>query len=133
MMGILLIFYPFQADFPDDLSEDPLDNVELLQDHLEFFPYLCRYQERANSPIPVDANELAVIEGQISWIVHIIAAILKVRQITSCRFAISTYTTRYWRYISVRQVTGTWTARYQAVPPKIDRRRSISAVDGRLK
>ncbi|RRT74350.1 hypothetical protein B296_00032455 [Ensete ventricosum] len=44
MMGILLKFYPFQADFPDDLSEDPLDNVELLQDHLEFFPYLCRYQ-----------------------------------------------------------------------------------------
>ncbi|CAL9167346.1 unnamed protein product [Musa hybrid cultivar] len=94
-----------QADFPDDLSEDPLDNVELLQDHLEFFPYLCRYQyetssrcimkimdpilqvytERASSPMPVDANELAVIEGQISWIVHIIAAILKVRQITSCR------------------------------------------------
>lgn len=35
--------------------------------------------------MPVDANELAVIEGQISWIVHIIAAILKVRQITSCR------------------------------------------------
>nr|XP_018674150.1 PREDICTED: exportin-7-like isoform X3 [Musa acuminata subsp. malaccensis] len=94
-----------QADFPDDLSEDPLDNVELLQDHLEFFPYLCRYQyetsslcimkimdpilqvytERASSPMPVDANELAVIEGQISWIVHIIAAILKVRQITGCR------------------------------------------------
>ncbi|URE41766.1 hypothetical protein MUK42_06737 [Musa troglodytarum] len=94
-----------QADFPDDLSEDPLDNAELLQDHLEFFPYLCRYQyetsslcimkimdpilqvytERASSPMPVDANELAVIEGQISWIVHIIAAILKVRQITSCR------------------------------------------------
>ncbi|RWW16630.1 hypothetical protein GW17_00019473 [Ensete ventricosum] len=26
-----------------------------------------------------------------------------------------------------------WTARYRAVPPKIDRRRSISAVGGRLK
>ncbi|RWW21123.1 hypothetical protein GW17_00014737 [Ensete ventricosum] len=37
------------------------------------------------------------------------------------------------RYILVRQVAGTWTARYRAVPPKIDRRRSISVVDGRLK
>ncbi|RZS16226.1 hypothetical protein BHM03_00048187, partial [Ensete ventricosum] len=33
----------------------------------------------------------------------------------------------------VCQVAGTWTARYQAVPLKIDRRRSISAVGGRLK
>ncbi|RWV80020.1 hypothetical protein GW17_00058764, partial [Ensete ventricosum] len=39
----------------------------------------------------------------------------------------------YGRYIPVRQVAGTWTARYRAVPPKIDRRRSISAVGGRLK
>ncbi|RWW31275.1 hypothetical protein GW17_00004104 [Ensete ventricosum] len=30
-------------------------------------------------------------------------------------------------------VTGTRTARYRTVPPKIDRRRSISTVDGRLK
>lgn len=28
----------------DDLSEDPLDKVELMQDQLDFFPYLCRYQ-----------------------------------------------------------------------------------------
>ncbi|RWV84830.1 hypothetical protein GW17_00053426, partial [Ensete ventricosum] len=49
------------------------------------------------------------------------------------RFAISTCTTRYGRYIPVRQVTGTRTARYRAVLPKIDRRRSISAVGGRLK
>ncbi|RZS13150.1 hypothetical protein BHM03_00044688 [Ensete ventricosum] len=34
-------------------------------------------------------------------------------------------TTRYGQYIPVRQVTGMRTARYQAVPPKIDRRRSI--------
>ncbi|RWW56617.1 hypothetical protein BHE74_00036653, partial [Ensete ventricosum] len=37
-------------------------------------------------------------------------------------FAISTYT---GRYIPIRQVIGTRTVRYQAVPPKIDRRRSI--------
>ncbi|RWW54978.1 hypothetical protein BHE74_00038411, partial [Ensete ventricosum] len=41
------------------------------------------------------------------------------------RFVISTYTARYGRYIPVCQVTGTWTARYRAVPSKIDRRRPI--------
>ncbi|RWW12340.1 hypothetical protein GW17_00023998 [Ensete ventricosum] len=49
------------------------------------------------------------------------------------RFAISTYTARYGQYIPVRQVTDTRTARNRAVPPKIDHRRSISTVDGRLK
>ncbi|RWW10495.1 hypothetical protein GW17_00025956 [Ensete ventricosum] len=43
------------------------------------------------------------------------------------RFAISTFTVRYGRYIPVRQVAGTRTACYQAVPLKIDRRQSISA------
>ncbi|RWW04051.1 hypothetical protein GW17_00032747, partial [Ensete ventricosum] len=41
------------------------------------------------------------------------------------RFAISTCTARYGRYIPVRQVTSTWTARYWAVLPKIHRRRPI--------
>ncbi|RRT73002.1 hypothetical protein B296_00014619 [Ensete ventricosum] len=41
------------------------------------------------------------------------------------RFAISTCTARYGRYIPVRQVTGTRIARYRAVPSKIGRRRSI--------
>ncbi|RWW31454.1 hypothetical protein GW17_00003913 [Ensete ventricosum] len=49
------------------------------------------------------------------------------------RFAISTCTARYGRYIPVRQVTDTWTARYRAVPSKIDCRRSISAVGSRLR
>ncbi|RWW27952.1 hypothetical protein GW17_00007589 [Ensete ventricosum] len=49
------------------------------------------------------------------------------------RFAISTCTVRYGRYIPARQVTGTRTACYRAVPPKIDCRRSISVVGGRLK
>ncbi|RWW32632.1 hypothetical protein GW17_00002679 [Ensete ventricosum] len=40
-------------------------------------------------------------------------------------FAILTYTVRYGRYIPVRQVTGTRTACYWAVLPKIDRRRPI--------
>ncbi|RWW39216.1 hypothetical protein BHE74_00055473 [Ensete ventricosum] len=50
------------------------------------------------------------------------------------RFTISTFTAWYGRYIPVRQVVGTRTARYRAVPPKIGRWRSIegrnrSAVD----
>ncbi|RWV92435.1 hypothetical protein GW17_00045194, partial [Ensete ventricosum] len=43
------------------------------------------------------------------------------------------FTARYGQYIPVRQVAGTRTARYRAVPPKIDYRRSISAVGGRLR
>ncbi|RWW30841.1 hypothetical protein GW17_00004579, partial [Ensete ventricosum] len=46
------------------------------------------------------------------------------------RFAISTW---YERYIPIRQVAGTRTARYRAVPPKIDLRRSISTVGDRLR
>ncbi|RWW72288.1 hypothetical protein BHE74_00019922 [Ensete ventricosum] len=58
------------------------------------------------------------------------------RGVGSCaprRFAISTFTAQYGRYILVRQVAGTRTARYRAVPPKINRQRSISTVGGRLK
>ncbi|RZS04418.1 hypothetical protein BHM03_00034745 [Ensete ventricosum] len=49
------------------------------------------------------------------------------------RLAISIFTARYGRYIPVRRVVDTQTACYRAVPPKIDRWRSISVVDGRLK
>lgn len=52
----LFFFSPFfwfllccnlQAGLPDDLSENPLDNVELLQDQLDCFPYLCRFQVKS--------------------------------------------------------------------------------------
>ncbi|RCV22123.1 hypothetical protein SETIT_4G195400v2 [Setaria italica] len=89
-----------QAILADNSLENPLDSVEILQDQLEFLPYLCRFQyqsaslyiinimepllqaytERSRLPAPGDADELSVIEGQIAWMVHIIAAILKVRQ-----------------------------------------------------
>ncbi|RZR81495.1 hypothetical protein BHM03_00007737 [Ensete ventricosum] len=59
--------------------------------------------------------------------------ILVVRYISKPRFAISTCTARYGRYILVRQVTGTQTARYRAVPSKINCQRSISTIDSRLK
>ncbi|KAK9122587.1 hypothetical protein Sjap_012189 [Stephania japonica] len=102
----------WQAGFPDDLSENPLDNVELLQDQLDCFPYLCRFQkandgflglqyertslyiiktmepilqnymERSRIGSTVNANELFVIESKLAWITHIIAAVLKIKQCT---------------------------------------------------
>ncbi|XP_011034636.1 PREDICTED: exportin-7-like isoform X2 [Populus euphratica] len=94
-------FNSVQAGLTDD--EDPLDNVELLQDQLDCFPYLCRFQYQSSSfyiintmePIlqsyterarlqTADNNELAVMEAKLSWIVHIIAAILKIKQSTGC-------------------------------------------------
>lgn len=42
-------------------------------------------QERSRLPAPGDADELSVIEGQIAWMVHIIAAILKLRQTVGVR------------------------------------------------
>ncbi|KAK6228500.1 hypothetical protein SCA6_000840 [Theobroma cacao] len=96
-------FNSVQAGFPDDLSENPLDNVELLQDQLDCFPYLCRFQYESsglyiiNMMEPIlqsyterarlqtcDKNELSVIEAKLTWIVHIIAAILKIKQCTGC-------------------------------------------------
>ncbi|XP_021733851.1 exportin-7-like isoform X1 [Chenopodium quinoa] len=94
-------FDSVQAVLPDDFSENPLDNVELLQDQLDCFPYLCRFQyersslyiinviepilqsytERAQMPTS-DIKELSVIEAKLAWIVHIIAAILKIKQCT---------------------------------------------------
>ncbi|KAH9619691.1 hypothetical protein KSS87_015760 [Heliosperma pusillum] len=97
-------FDSVQAALPDDLSENPLDNVEHLQDQLDCFPHLCRFQveyessslyiikvvepilqsytERAQLPNN-DGMELSIIEAKLTWIVHMIAAILKIRQCTS--------------------------------------------------
>ncbi|XP_047307170.1 exportin-7-A-like isoform X3 [Impatiens glandulifera] len=89
-----------QAGLPDDLSEDPLDNAELLQDQLECIPYLCRFQydrcsmyimqitdpilqlymDSVNLPALADNKELVVIETKLAWIVHIVAAILRMKQ-----------------------------------------------------
>ncbi|CAA3005621.1 exportin-7 isoform X1 [Olea europaea subsp. europaea] len=92
-----------QAGLPDDISEHPLDNVDLLQDQLDSFPYLCRFQYESSSMFiinilePVlqvyvekgqlqtsDNGELSVVEAKLAWIVHIIAAILKTKQSVGC-------------------------------------------------
>ncbi|KAJ4968827.1 hypothetical protein NE237_015528 [Protea cynaroides] len=97
-------FDSVQAGSLDDLSENPLDNVELLQDQLDCFPYLCKFQyessslyiikimepilqtytEKAQLPSSGGDGEISVIEAKLAWIVHIIAAILRIRQCTGC-------------------------------------------------
>ncbi|XP_062092059.1 uncharacterized protein LOC133797942 isoform X2 [Humulus lupulus] len=96
-------FNSVQAGLPDDPSENPLDNVELLQDQLDCFPYLCRFQYESSSmyiinivePIlqtyserarvqTTDKNDISVIEAKLAWIVHIVAAIVKIKQCTGC-------------------------------------------------
>ncbi|CAN4112650.1 unnamed protein product [Withania somnifera] len=88
-------FGSFQGDV-SDLSENPLDNVELLQDQLDCLPYLCRFQyESCSSYImqitdpllqmymeSADSQVLTVVETKFSWIVHIIAAIVKTKQLS---------------------------------------------------
>ncbi|GAB2238779.1 hypothetical protein Droror1_Dr00024692 [Drosera rotundifolia] len=83
----------------DDPLENPLDNVELLQDQLDCFPSLCRFQYEACSVYIIkmmepmlqkyneiaqlqayDNTELSIIEAKLAWIIHIIAAIMKIRQ-----------------------------------------------------
>ena len=52
-------------------------------------------QERARLAAPGDADELSVIEGQLAWMVHIIAAILKIRQTTGCRY-VNVLSVAFW-------------------------------------
>ncbi|KAI4300942.1 hypothetical protein L6164_034268 [Bauhinia variegata] len=95
-------FDSLQSELSDELGENPLDNVEVLQDQLEFFPYLCRFQyencstymmkivepimqsymKEANLQICVNSYELSVIEAKLAWFTHIVAAILKIKQVS---------------------------------------------------
>ncbi|OIT33527.1 hypothetical protein A4A49_14946 [Nicotiana attenuata] len=88
-------FGSFQGEI-SDLSENPLDNVDLLQDQLDCLPYLCRFQyESCSSYImqitdpllqmymeSADPQVLTVVETKFAWIVHIIAAIVKTKQLS---------------------------------------------------
>ncbi|KAL5067134.1 hypothetical protein RYX36_018021 [Vicia faba] len=96
---VSLRFDSLQSELSDELGEDPLDNVEVLQDQLEFFPYLCRFQygscssylmkivepiiqsymKVANLQIPMNSYELSVTETKLAWFTHIVAAILKTK------------------------------------------------------
>ena len=52
-------------------------------------------QERARLQAPGDADELSVIEGQLAWMVHIISAILKIRQTTGWRY-VNVFSVAFW-------------------------------------
>ncbi|KAL6562813.1 hypothetical protein OROHE_005400 [Orobanche hederae] len=92
-----------QAGLPDDISEHPLDNVDLLQHQLDCFPRLCLFQYENSSLFIIkimepilqvymeraqlqagDKSELSIVEAKLAWIVHIIAAILKIKQSVAC-------------------------------------------------
>ncbi|CAH9096207.1 unnamed protein product [Cuscuta europaea] len=88
---------------PDDSSENLLENTELLQDQLDCFPQLCRFQyercclfivstmepilqmysERARLQAGGSNIELSVTEDKLAWAVHIIAAVVKMRPCAS--------------------------------------------------
>lgn len=93
-------FDSIQDGFSDDLSEDPLDKVELVQDQLDFFPYLFRFQYGSCStyltnvmdPILheymegtkiqeyVTSSNIVVVETKLAWLVHIVGAIMRIKQ-----------------------------------------------------
>ncbi|KAK9818400.1 hypothetical protein WJX72_012091 [[Myrmecia] bisecta] len=87
-----------RAVLQNGLSDDPLDNEEQLQDQMDSLPYMCRFQydqtskfmcnlmdpilasyTKAMSGPGSDAGEVAVLEGQLTWLAHIIGAVLRGR------------------------------------------------------
>lgn len=59
-------FNSVQAGLPDDL-ENPLDNAELLQDQLDCFPYLCRFQYESSSLFIINITE-PVLQIYTVWL-----------------------------------------------------------------
>ncbi|XP_074320623.1 uncharacterized protein LOC141657333 isoform X2 [Silene latifolia] len=96
-------FESLQTEFPDDLVEDPLDKIDVIQDQLDFYPHLCRFQYGSCSthlmnvldPIlqeymegvtqldHLTTSNIGVLEIKLAWMVHIIAAILRIKGISS--------------------------------------------------
>ncbi|RAL45197.1 hypothetical protein DM860_014607 [Cuscuta australis] len=101
-------FDSVEAALPDGPSENLLENTELLHDQLDCFPQLCRFQyercslfiinivepilqaysERSRLQTGCSNIELSVTEDKLAWAVNIIAAIVKIRQCTSCSAAV---------------------------------------------
>uniref|UniRef100_A0A803LT89 Importin N-terminal domain-containing protein n=1 Tax=Chenopodium quinoa TaxID=63459 RepID=A0A803LT89_CHEQI len=97
-------FDSVQAGFSDDLLEGPLDKAELMQDQLKFFPYLFRFQCESCSTYLINAmdpllqeymdgtklqeyvssSNVVLTETKLAWMVHIVGAILSVKQYTGC-------------------------------------------------
>ncbi|KAJ7516733.1 hypothetical protein O6H91_22G068900 [Diphasiastrum complanatum] len=93
-------FDSVKALLQENSGEDPLDNPEQLEDQLESLPYLCRFQyeksssymtslldpilqaytEAARLPINPESTTTQFMEGQLTWLVHIIGAIIRGKQ-----------------------------------------------------
>uniref|UniRef100_A0A061RU54 Ran-binding protein n=1 Tax=Tetraselmis sp. GSL018 TaxID=582737 RepID=A0A061RU54_9CHLO len=87
------------AVLQNGVADDPLDNEEQLQDQMDSLPYLCRFQyekmskyicsimdpilsafsEWANVQADRDPAPLEVIEGQLTWLVYIVGAVIRGR------------------------------------------------------
>ncbi|KAJ7517501.1 hypothetical protein O6H91_21G026900 [Diphasiastrum complanatum] len=96
-------FDSVQALLQDNSGEDPLDKAELLEDQLESLPYLCRFQyektssymislldpilqaytEAARLPVNPENTSVQFMEGQLTWLVHVIGAIIRGKHSTS--------------------------------------------------
>ena len=82
-------------------GEDPLDNEEAVQEQMDSLPYLCRFQYEETAKFicglmdPLIAeyvgaagtgalpDKLTLQEGQLAWLTHIIAAVLRGRLSTT--------------------------------------------------
>ncbi|KAH9602303.1 hypothetical protein KSS87_012981 [Heliosperma pusillum] len=76
-------FDSLQTEFPDDLVEDPLDKIDVMQDQLDFYPHLCRFQEGVTQLDHLTTSNIGVLEIKLAWMVHIIAAILRIKGVSS--------------------------------------------------
>ncbi|KAL4534670.1 hypothetical protein Ndes2526A_g05549 [Nannochloris sp. 'desiccata'] len=82
------------------VAEDPLDNDEQLSDQMDSLPYLCRFQyadtaeylaglldpllaQYQGSNGVADARSLEIVEGQLTWLVHIVGAVIRGRMNSS--------------------------------------------------
>lgn len=78
--------------------DDPLDNQEQLNDQLDSLPQLCRFQYAGTAEFvtslldpmllkfqgvqangAITSTDMAVLEGQLTWMVHIVGAIIRGR------------------------------------------------------
>ncbi|CAL8462392.1 g1925 [Coccomyxa elongata] len=87
-----------RAVLANGIAEDPLESEEQLQEQMDSLPYMCRFQyeyavelivgrmdpivvayQKAGTEGTVDSTSVALLEGQLTWLTHIIGAILRGR------------------------------------------------------
>lgn len=78
----MLISYTFCLFQSEEVIDHTLSLFLELASGLVLLPYFLAKKKIQPS---TDSNDLSVIEAKLAWVVHIIAAILKIKQSTSCR------------------------------------------------